>query len=338
MIREQLMRPPAPTIPGLVLRPFRGPADYGGIARVVNVASAGDGSEHVVSTEAIANDYEHVSNCDLTHDMLVAVVEDEMVAYVRGEWWDEVGGPLIYGLVHRIDPAWRGRGLGRYLLGWIEMRMAEVAAAHDPARPKFHQFYIPETASYYTTLLTDAGYQPFRYGLDMVRPSLDDIPDFPLPAGLEVRPVLPEHYRAIWDADVEAFRDHYGFAEPAPGDYDHWLHDTDVFQPELWQVAWDVATNEVAGQVRTFIDHAENEKCGRRRGYTEFISVRRPYRRRGLARALIARSLLAQREAGMTESALGVDSQSLTGATRVYEDCGFRTVARNVIYRKPLEV
>jgi hypothetical protein len=38
----------------------------------------------------------------------------------------------------------------------------------------------------------------------------------------------------------------------------------------------------------------------------------------------------------MTESALGVDSENLSGATRVYEDCGFRVAKRNTIYRKPL--
>ena len=108
------------------------------------------------------------------------------------------------------------------------------------------------------------------------------------------------------------------------------------FQPELWQVAWDVATNQVAGQVRTFIDHEQNKLYDRRRGYTESISVRRPFRRRGLARALIALSLRAQRQAGMTESALGVDSENLSGAIKVYEDCGFRVTKKTTIYRKPL--
>jgi ribosomal protein S18 acetylase RimI-like enzyme len=112
--------------------------------------------------------------------------------------------------------------------------------------------------------------------------------------------------------------------------------DTTVFQPELWQVAWDIATDQVAGQVRTYIDHEQNKLYHRLRGWTEFISVLRPFRRRGLARALIARSLRAQKQAGMTESALGVDSDNLSGATRVYEDCGFRVVKRTTIYRKPL--
>jgi mycothiol synthase len=170
----------------------------------------------------------------------------------------------------------------------------------------------------------------------MLRPTLDDIADFPMPPGLEVRPVLSEHYRAIWDADREAFRDHWGYAEPSEADYEGWLTDKTVFQPELWQVAWDVASNQVAGQVRTFINHAENEKYQRKRGYTEFISVRQPWRRRGLARALIVRSLLVQKEQGMAESALGVDSENTSGATRVYEACGFRVAKSGTVYRKEL--
>lgn len=88
--------------------------------------------------------------------------------------------------------------------------------------------------------------------------------------------------------------------------------------------------------MRTFIDALENETHGRQRGYTEFISVRRPYRRRGLARALIAESLRVQKAQGMTESALMVDSENPTGATRVYDDCGFRVVEQSAAYRKAL--
>ena len=55
-------------------------------------------------------------------------------------------------------------------------------------------------------------------------------------------------------------------------------------------------------------------------------------------RALIARSLRLLADEGMAESALAVDGENLTGANRVYEDCGFQVVKRNTIYRKPLEV
>jgi mycothiol synthase len=127
----------------------------------------------------------------------------------------------------------------------------------------------------------------------------------------------------------------WGFSPPRQGDYEAWLQKK-VFQPHLWQIAWDTTTNEVAGQVKTYIDTAWNEGFNRPRGWTEFISVGRPWRRRGLARALVVRSLRTQRDAGMLESGLGVDSESPTGATRVYEDCGFGVTGRNTIYRKPL--
>ena len=185
-------------------------------------------------------------------------------------------------------------------------------------------------------MLEREGYRPARYFWEMVRPTLDDLPDFPLPEGLEVRPVLPEHYRAIWDAANEAFCDHWGFVLPSEEDYQAWLNDKIFFWPQLWQIAWDKTSNQVVGQVRTFIDQSQNEKYQRKRGFTEFISVRQPWRKRGLARALIALSLKAQKESGMTESALGVDSENICGANRIYEACGFRVVKRTTAYRKPL--
>ncbi|MNY69212.1 Mycothiol acetyltransferase [compost metagenome] len=62
----------------------------------------------------------------------------------------------------------------------------------------------------------------------------------------------------------------------------------------------------------------------------------RKWRRRGLARALIVRSLRLLADEGMSESALEVDGENQTGASRVYADCGFEVVKRGAVYRKPL--
>jgi ribosomal protein S18 acetylase RimI-like enzyme len=64
--------------------------------------------------------------------------------------------------------------------------------------------------------------------------------------------------------------------------------------------------------------------------------VRRPWRRRGLARALLTRSLKMFQDMGMEEAALGVDTENLSGALRLYESVGFRAVKRQTIYRKAL--
>ena len=175
-----------------------------------------------------------------------------------------------------------------------------------------------------------------RYGFDMVRPDLEEIPDLPLPRGLEVRPVGPDQYHAVWEAAEEAFRDEWGYTE------DEWTEDQyqgfvrqRTFMPGLWQIAWN--GDEIAGMVLNFVDAEENREYGRQRGYTETICVRRPWRQRGLARALIARSFGLHKELGMTEAALGVDAQNPNGALALYKSMGFRTVRRVTTYRKPLD-
>ena len=326
----------APAIAGLAFRHFRGAEDYPKMVAVVAASAEADKIERVDTVEDVANGYAHLVHCDPYQDMLFAEMNHEVIAYSRGFWFQEENGPRIYNSVGFLVPAWRRKGIGTTMLHWIENRMRSIAESQAALETGFFQNFASSENMGVATMLEQNGYKPIRYVVEMVRPDLENIPDFPLPDGLEVRPVLPEHYLAIWNADKEAFRDHWGYAEPTEEDYQAWLGNKTVFHPQLWQIAWDINTNEIAGQVRTFINAAENEKYNRKRGFTEFISVRRPWRKRGLARALIVRSLSLQKEQGMTESALGADSENISGATRVYEDCGFQVTKRHTIYRKPL--
>jgi ribosomal protein S18 acetylase RimI-like enzyme len=75
--------------------------------------------------------------------------------------------------------------------------------------------------------------------------------------------------------------------------------------------------------VRNFIDTLENQDQNRRRGYTEFISVRRPWRGKGLAKALIAESIRMFTEMGMQETALGVDTENPSSALKLYQKMGY---------------
>ena len=329
--------PDPPAIPGLRFRHYRGPDDLPALAAVSEALVDAGQTDYVITAESLANFFAHENNLNPLRDVALAEVDGVVVGYARCFWGEELNGPLLYHLNSQVRPAWQGRGITRALLYWAEAHLRQTAAGHAPDREKFFQCGLPQGQAGLQALLVAEGYTPVRYGFRMVRPSLDDIPDFPLPPGLDVRPAQPAHYRPIWDADLEAFRDHWGYIQRTEEDYQMWLNDPVWFQPDLWQVAWDAATDEVAGMVLTYIDHAENEKFQRRRGYTEGISVRRPWRRRGLARALIARSLRLQKALGMTESALSVDAENLSGATRIYEDCGFRTVSVDTLYRKALQ-
>jgi mycothiol synthase len=327
----------APDIPGLRFRHFRGSDDFPLMLPVVGASQACDGEEHVLSVATIERDYAENYTCDPQHDVIMIEVNGGLVGYARCGWESELGDKTrIYYSVGFLLPGWRRKGIGSGVLRWLEQRLQAIAAEHPAnCEKQFNNSYSNQQAGK-AALLQAFGYTPVRVGQDMLRETLDDIPDHPLPEGLELRPVTPDHYKSLWDAANEAMRDHWGMVALDERDYQSWLNNPFVFQPQHWQVAWDIAGNQIAGQVRTFILADENEKYGRKRGYTEFISVRRPWRRRGLARALISRSLQLQKSLGMTESALGADSENLTGAIRIYEDMGFKVIKTYTTVRKPL--
>ena len=329
--------PDAPDVPGLRFRRFRGPDDYAAMAVVGNASRVAGGQEWIVDADDVARIYAHLDNSDPATDMIVAEIDGAMVGFTRGEWELEDETLHLYKFGLTLAPQWHGHGLRRAMLHWVESRLRQMAAGHLTDTPKQFATNTWDKDASLIALLEEEGYRPVRYFHRMTRPLDGPLPDFPMPAGLEMRPVGPEQYRAIWDADSEAFRDHWGYTPPSEDQYQQWLTTPAVFQPDLWQIAWDVDRNEIAGQVRTFIDALENEHYNRQRGYTEAISVRRPYRQRGLARALIAESLRVLKAQGMTESALTVDSENISGATRLYEACGFAVDGRATAYRKPLD-
>jgi mycothiol synthase len=325
-----------PEVPGLVFRGFRGEADYPAMLDVIEASKEVDGTERTDSLEDIARNYQHLHNSDPYQDMVFAEVAGKVVGYGRVWWSQTVNGKRIYSGFAFLKPAWRNKGIRRAMLRHNERRLRQIAADHPQDEEHWLEAWASDTEEHWESLLVDEGYEGVRWGFEMVRPDLENIPDLPLPEGLEVRPVPPEQYRAVFDAAKEAFRDSWEFSEDwfSEEDFQAWQQEP-TFQPELWQVAWD--GDQVAGMVQNFVNEAENEEYGRRRGYTEGICVRRPWRRRGLARALIARSFQVIKELGMTEAALGVDSQNPSGALQLYKSMGFEVAKRHTTYRKPLD-
>jgi GNAT superfamily N-acetyltransferase len=326
----------APAIPGLTFRGFRGEEDYPAMLAVIDGSKEADNIERTDTLEDMARVYRHLTNCDPSQDMIFAEMNGNVLGYGRVWWVQTAEGQWLYQHFAFLLPEWRGKGIRRAMLRHNERRLREIAAGHPGDGTRLLESWAEDNETHWEALLTGAGYQAVRHGYDMVRPDLDDIPDLPLPEGLEVRPAQPDHHLTIWAAAREAFRDSWQYSEEwwNDGQFEEWQQ-APTFQPHLWQVAWD--GDQVAGMVLNYIHHEQNDEYNRKRGYTETISVRRPWRRRGLARALIARSLRVLAGEGMAEAALGVDTQNENGALRLYESMGFRPVKRSSVYRKPLD-
>jgi mycothiol synthase len=327
-----IILPDAPPIPGLTFRRFGGEPDYREMVAVFEASKEVDRFDWVITADDVRREFDHLHNCDPYQDMLVAEIEGEMIAYSR-VWWEESDGDRVYTFIGLLVPAWRRKGIGRAMIRQAERRLREIANQHPGEICKYLQRGVVDAEVGLEVLLRNEGYEAARYGFSMVRPTSQPLPEARMPEGLEVRPVRDEDVRKIMEASDEAFRDHWGYRPITENDVQHWMSDR-AFDPSLWVVAWD--GDQVAGGVLGYLDQAENDAHGRKRGYTECIWVRRPWRRRGLARALLVRSIAMFVEMGMEETALGVDTQNPHGALRLYESVGYQVERRHTTYRKPL--
>jgi len=331
--------PAAPAIPGLVFRGFRGiHQDVPGMGAANQAARTAAGEIEPIDIDSMKAQYEHLERCDPATDLVVVELDGVIAGYARVEWDDTESGERFYDGVMLLAPSLADPRIRRALLAWSETRRLEIAASHLAAgsgldRPWFLTDFQWDGNPAVADLLRTDGYEPFRRFHSMVRPDLEAIPEMPLPDGLEVRPITgePALMRRIFEADVEAFRDHFGWVDDSDTAYDHFLTEpgNDL---SLWQVAFDL--DEVAGGVMPVL---KTNVDGALEGWLDPVFTRRQWRRRGLARALIVRSLAVLRERGAVRSCLGVDSQNPNQAVALYESCGFRVASSSTGYRRRIQ-
>jgi mycothiol synthase len=326
---EDLHPADAPAIPGLRFRRLRDEADYAAIAELLAAGSLAHGLDFVPDAASIQVDLENDAGHDPHKDLLLVEVDGRFVGYGQASRTVR-DGLAVYTASGSVHPDWRRRGLGRSILRATERRLREKASSCDDAAGRVLGSWIGEKESGAPELLTAEGYVPVRYFFSMIRPHLEAIPDAPLPGNLEIREVRPGDMRVIFDAENDAFRDHWGHRELGDEDFAQLTKQPDL-DTSLWSVAWD--HDQVVGSVQVFIWRAENEALGVRRGSLERVSVRRPWRRLGVATAMISDSLRRLKAAGMNEAILGVDAESTTGALRLYESLGFKVKDRGIAYR-----
>lgn len=317
------------------IRAYRGEADLAGMAAVRTAATVANGGPEAWSAASLANELANTERVDPRRDYLVAEVADRIVATSEIGWADTTAGVRHYHSVGYVEPAWRRRGLGSELMARNEARLREIARAHGRDGPAMLTTWCYEGDAGGRILAEAHGYEPARTYRSMVRPDLDDITVPPLPDGIEVRPLTEDLHRPLWDAMAEAFRDHDGGHDVDDAAFRRHFGDPD-FDPDLAIVAFD--GDAVAAGVLGFIDPAANELHGQARGWTDPIFTRRPWRRRGLAGALLARALVALREKGMTSAQLEVDAENPNRAFSLYERHGFVATVTATEWRRPLDV
>jgi mycothiol synthase len=234
-----------------------------------------------------------------------------------------------------VHPASLGQGVGTALCRWAEGRARQSVPKAPPGSPVvvWQEALSSDEASH--ALLRQQDYRPVRHSFHMLL-EMDGLPPEPLvPPGISIRPFARgQEVRAVVQAIREAFRDEWDWMErPFEDDFRDWVHYFDTApntDPSLWLVA--LEGDEIVGTCFGHPFLAEDPDLG----YVFALGVRRPWRRRGIAQALLRHTFRALYQAGKHKARLGVDAENPTGATRLYEKAGMHVVRQYVIYEKGL--
>jgi len=324
-----------PLVKGLSFRHYEGEQDLPAIAEVQNRSMEADGDAFMLTLEDVRSEYTRPLNFEPSTDVLMAEVDGKLVGVASVRWRQKLGNLRLYEHHSHLVPEARHPGLRQAMLSWSEDRLREIASGHQTSDRKELEIWTKADLNDWRGLVLANGYVDDWHLFEMRRPDLESIPDLRLPKGIEMRPATRESFRKVWDAAREAIMDERSYSEERWGeDAYRRLLDYPSMRPELWRVAW--SGDEVIGGVGVMVSEEENEAFGRKRGWAEPVFVRRPWRRRGIASALLADALRTIKDLGMEEAGLNVDTDNPSGALRIYKKMGFIEAFDFVFARKPI--
>jgi mycothiol synthase len=305
--------------PGTVEVRKPGPRDAGAIAELVNAQARAAYGEDVVTAAEI----EHWLRLPRVEFWVAEAAAGELVAYVdvseeaeQTRFWIDV----------REHPERRGRGGAGALLAEAE-RWARGQAR--PGALLRGTCYAPDGVL--RELYESSGFGLVRHALEMHIELGVEPPEPDWPVGISVRTFDPRtDQERVYEADMEAFQDHWEFVHEPLDDYRIEYFEHPGFDSTLCFVAED--EGEISGYCLGRV-HASGDPA---HGYVSSLAVRRPWRRRGLGLAFLHNAFREFRRRGMTQAGLDVDAENLTGAVRLYERAGMRVAKRADIYEKAL--
>jgi ribosomal protein S18 acetylase RimI-like enzyme len=269
------------------------------------------------------------------------VADWDLVDASRDAWLVEIeAGQLAgYGFVRRhrpgrlgadsyVHPQFTGRGVGRTLVRLTEQRAHELAR-DDPEGVQVLLYNgVLEHNAAAVALLESEGYRSARRFRKMTAELREPPTEPPSPAGVTIRPVeLDRDERAFYEAAQESHRDHW---DAVSEDFESWrrkhVEPADA-DPSLWFVA------DAGGELAGVVDCAWKTMG---KGYVRWLGVRSPWRGRGIGLALLLRAFREFHARGEHTVFLHVDTESPTGATRLYERAGMQKGWTAVIFEKEL--
>jgi ribosomal protein S18 acetylase RimI-like enzyme len=221
-----------------------------------------------------------------------------------------------------VHPAYRGRGIGSAILDWAEQAAVVLHERRFPGRPLSLDGRCLARNEGAVELFEEHGYKPSRWFLRMSCPLTSTLPPVPTAQGVDIVGYTPERSQDARLVRDDAFRDHWRTTENTDESWAHFIG-FQAFRPAYSFLAYDSDSGEPLGVVLAHEYDSYTRATGRLELYIPTIGTRRIGRKRGIASALLMRTMHAAKAADYVKAVLDVDSDSQTGAVGLYERAGF---------------
>jgi ribosomal protein S18 acetylase RimI-like enzyme len=152
--------------------------------------------------------------------------------------------------------------------------------------------------------------------------------------GFSLVPWDEGHGMAIRAVHNAAFADHWGSVPMGEDAWKNIMLDSPGFRADLSYVA--VAEEQIVGYAYNEVYEEDWESAGQSEAWIGALGVLREWRKRGIATALLNRSMDAMRRAGMEAAMIGVDSSSPSGAQHLYQSVGFLTKTTGTTWQREI--
>jgi mycothiol synthase len=332
------MTTPLPSLPGYTFR-FVLREDLPAIREMMVCVVAADRITFLNSLEDMLNQFIDPWS-DPEKDYLMALTPDGQVAATGRVYLNPIPqrerNAFLGGDVH---PEHRGRGLGEAILTWMEAHGRQRLLEFPADLPRSLRTACYDYLADRIRLFEQHGFSPVRSWYGMRRDLSQPVPDEYLPSGLILCNYRPELDRALMDAFNESFSDHWGFAPITYEDWQQFIIHAASFRPELTFLALDGEGSgaQIAGFSVNVVREEDNQRQGIAEGIINELGTRHPWRKRGIASALVCASMRAFKATGLDYAGLGVDTENQTGALGLYERLGFKVIRRSVTFSKPVD-
>jgi len=269
---------------------------------------------------------------EMEKDTIMVWDRESLIAYA--DVWGVLPPYVRVNTWVRVHPAYKNRGIGWVLNHWVEERAREYMQKAEVDLQTFTVNYMNINDHASIQLLTDLGAKPVRYSFVMEGELPVEISVPVLHKNITIRKIDPAEYKKVYNLKEEAFKDHWGHIGTTDEEglkefVSEHLQDPN-YDPDLWFAA------EAGGEMLGMIFGSKSTPFGSDYGWVSILGVKREWRHKRIGKALLLHFFQKIKEKGSTKVGLSVDSDSLTGATQLYESVGLRVIEQYVRMEKIL--